>query len=103
MAAWNIKSPTDIRLRWMIRHAHPESPVSAVNLSKTNVFSGAGDNTVKVQSPVLQAGDYICGMRVHRQCSKDFGGYYTHCIKQTLPPLHNTILSTEHLMFLSNK
>ena len=51
MAVWNIKSPTDITLRMtLIGH---EEGVLAVDMSETNIISGSGDNTIKVQSPVL--------------------------------------------------
>ena len=51
VAVWNIKSPTYITLK-MILKGH-EGVVLAVALSETTIISGSGDDTIKVQSHVL--------------------------------------------------
>ena len=47
---WNVKSSTDITLR-MTLTGH-KNWVFAVELSETNIISGSGDETIKVQSSV---------------------------------------------------
>ena len=51
MVVWNIKSPTDITLRTMLK-GHKDS-VLAVDVSETIIISGSADKMIKVQSQVL--------------------------------------------------
>ena len=49
VGVWDMKSPTDITLKAVLKHDN-YMIVWAVDLNETNIISGDGDGTIKVQS-----------------------------------------------------